>query len=206
MEGITWPAVAGLASYVLFVATQDDLICAQATGALTAGANNTYTPGSITFGGPLVRSTWALPSPYVAKIRVKGKRIVHSGIIGAPVTAVNAPNQIVSSWLIDNEHLTSFNPVGRVLSIIGRPESSAPFPNLTITAYDSATGTLTVSPQAIVAGHSELSVQVDDVFVIRYKADAENSATPTQITDSGCQNVDYPDGMAPGAEVGNFCA
>jgi len=24
LEGITWPAVAGLASYVLFVATQDD--------------------------------------------------------------------------------------------------------------------------------------------------------------------------------------
>ena len=73
LEGITWPAVAGLVSYVLFVATQDDLICAQATGTLTAGANNTYTPGSITFAGPLVRSTWALPSPYVSKVRLKAK-------------------------------------------------------------------------------------------------------------------------------------
>jgi hypothetical protein len=203
LDNITWPAVAGLACYVLFVGAEDGQICAQATGNLTPGENNTYTPGSITFGGPLARSTWALPSPYVSKIRVKGKRIAHSGIIGAPVTAVNAPNQIVSSWLIDTEHLTSFNPVGRVLSIIGRPESSAPFLNLTITAYDSATGTLTVSPQAVVTGRQELSVQVDDVFVIRYKADAENSATPTQITDSGCQNVEYPDGMAPGSEVGN---
>src|SRR5208283_3391303 len=75
LEGITWPAVAGLVSYVLFVATQDDLICAQAIGTLTAGPNNTYTPGSITFNGPLARSTWALPSPYVSKIRVKAKHL-----------------------------------------------------------------------------------------------------------------------------------
>ena len=81
LENITWPAVAGLVSYVLFVATQDDLICAQATGALTAGPNSTYTPGSITFGGPVARSTWALPSPYVSRIRVKAKRVVHSGVI-----------------------------------------------------------------------------------------------------------------------------
>src|SRR5579885_767866 len=201
---ITWPAVAGLASYVLFVATADDLICAQATGALTAGPNNSYTPGSITFGGPLVRSTWALPSPYVSKIRVKAKRLVHSGVIGAPVTSVTAPNQIVSSWLIDTQHLTSFNPVGRILSVIGRPEGSTPFLNLLITAYDSATGTLTVAPQAVVSGHPELSVQPDDVFVIRYKADAANTPNPTQITDSGCHNMEYPDGMTPGAEVGNI--
>ena len=203
LDGIKWPAVAGLASYVLFAATRDGQICAQASGNLTAGENNTYTPGAITFGGALARATWAMPSPYISKVRVKGKRIVHSGVIGAPVTAVNAPNQIVCSWLIDTAHLTSFTPVGRVLSVIGRPESSAPFLNLTVTEYDSATGTLTVSPQAVVAGHPELSVQVDDVFVIRYKAEAENSAHPTQITDSGCQNVEYPDGMAPGAEVGN---
>jgi hypothetical protein len=203
LENITWPAVAGLVSYVLFVGTENGQICAQATGDLTAGENNTYTPKSITFGGPLARSTWAMPSPYVSKIRVKGKRIVHSGVIGAPVTAVNAPNQIVSSWLADPEHTSSFTPVGRVLSVIGRPESASPFLNLLITGYDRDTGTLTLSPQAVVDSHPELSLQVDDVFVIRYKADSENSANPTQIADSGCQNVEYPDGMAPGAEVGN---
>jgi hypothetical protein len=86
---------------VLFVATQDDLICAQATGALTAGPNNTYTPGSITFGGPLARSTWALPSPYVSKIRIKAKRAIHMGVAGLDVDSVAAPNQVVCGWLVD---------------------------------------------------------------------------------------------------------
>ena len=95
LENITWPAVAGLVSYVLFVATQDDLICAQATGALTAGPNSTYTPGSITFGGPLVRSTWALPSPYVSKVRLKAKHEIHGGIIGAPVDSVSTGALVV---------------------------------------------------------------------------------------------------------------
>ena len=31
-----------------------------------------------------------------------------------------------------------------------------------------------------------------------------NSTNPTSITDSGCQNIAYPTGMTPGAEVGNL--
>jgi hypothetical protein len=201
LAGITWPAVAGLVSYVLFVATQDDLICAQATGALTAGPNNTYTPGSITFSGPLARSTWALPSPYVAKVRVKAKLLIHSGIMGMPVSSVPAANQICCTWLIGT---SSLSLVGRVVSIIGRPESSTPFLSFTITACDYATGTLTFSQPCVVAGHPELSIQVNDVFCVRFKADAPNTANPTQITDSGCQNIEYPAGMTPGAEVGNI--
>jgi hypothetical protein len=62
--------------------------------AVSSDGNNTYAPGSITFGGPLVRSTWALPSPYVSKIRVKAKHLRHSGIIGDSVWSV-APGQLV---------------------------------------------------------------------------------------------------------------
>jgi hypothetical protein len=205
LEGITWPAVAGLVSYVLFVATQDDLICAQATGTLTVGANNTYTPGSLTFTGPLARSTWALPSPYVSKIRVKAKRAIHLGVAGLDVDSVTAPNQVVCGWLIDtNPPANAFNPVGRILSVVGRPESSTPFLSVTITAYDHTTGTLTVSPQAVVTGHPELSIQAGDVVVIRNKADAANTSNPTRVTDSGYQNPTYDySGMTAGAEVGN---
>jgi hypothetical protein len=205
LKEITWPAVAGLASYVLFVATQDDLICAQASGTLTAGPNNTYTPGSMTFSGPLARSTWALPSPYVSKIRVKAKRAIHLGVAGLDVDSVTVPNQVVCGWLIDtNPPANAFNPVGRILSVVGRPESSTPFLSVTITAYDHTTGTLTVSPQAVVTGHPELSIQAGDVVVIRNKADAANTSNPTQVTDSGYQNPTYDySGMTAGAEVGN---
>ena len=94
-----------------------DLICAQATGTLTAGTGNTYTPSSITFGGPVVRSTWALPSPYVAKVRIKAKLLLHSGVAGVAVTTVST-NTLVCSELVDTSS-TPFSPVGRILSVIG---------------------------------------------------------------------------------------
>ena len=75
LSNITWPAVSGLASYAVFISMQDDLICEQQAGALTAGANNTYTPGSITINGPLARSTWAMPSPSGWHSRDDGHRL-----------------------------------------------------------------------------------------------------------------------------------
>jgi hypothetical protein len=199
LANITWPAVAGLVSYVLFVATQDDLICAQATGALTAGPNSTYTPGSITFGGPLVRSTWALPSPYVSKVRLKAKHEIHGGIIGAPVDRVST-GALVAGYLkgIPPSSNPSFTPVGRIISIIGRPESATPYFSATVTSWDSSTGTIGVTPDP------NGIVQAGDCLVLRFNADASNSTNPTSITDSGCQNIAYPGGMTPGAEVGNL--
>jgi len=141
LEGITWPAVAGLVSYVLFVATQDDLICAQATGTLTAGSSNTYTPGSITFDGPVVRSTWALPSPYVSKVRIKAKHEIHGGVIGGSIDSVSA-GTLVTGYLQGAPPSTnpSWTPVGRIISIIGRPEGDTPYFSAKITSWDQTTG------------------------------------------------------------------
>ena len=200
LSGITWPAVAGLARYAVFAATQDDLICWQQGDVLVAGAGNTYTPGSITINGPLVRSTWALPSPYVSKVRIKAKHTVHSGIVGANVDNLTATT-IQGNELVNPA--TTFTPVGRIVSVIGRPESSTPFVSFTITPYDKTTSSLTVTPSPITTGHPELSVQKNDTIVIRFKADAANTSSQTQITDSGCQNMVYANGMTPGAEVRN---
>ena len=163
LDDIIWPAVAGLASYVLFVGTQPDLICAQATGTLTAGTGDTYTPSSITFGGPVVRSTWALPSPYVAKVRIKAKLLLHAGVAGIAVTTVST-NTLVCSELVDTSS-TPFSPVGRILSVIGRPNGSTPFASFSITAFVPTTGTITLDrdPTGIVergrrGGHSQPSV------------------------------------------------
>ncbi len=199
LENITWPAVAGLASYVMFVATQDDLICAQATGALTAGAGNTYTPGSISFGGPVVRSTWALPSPYVSKVRLKAKLLIHGGVSGGSIGSVSAGTLVTGSLQgAPPSTNPSWTPVGRMLSIIGRPESSTPYFSATVTSWDQTTGTIGVTPDP------NGIVQTGDCFVLRFTADASNSTSPTSITDSGCQNNVYPNGMTPGAEVGNL--
>ena len=199
LEGITWPAVAGLVSYVLFVATQDDLICAQATGTLTAGSNNTYTPGSISFGGPLVRSTWALPSPYISKVRLKAKHLIHGGVIGGSIDSVSA-GTLVTGYLQGAPPPTnpSLTPVGRIISIIGRPENSTPYFSAKVTSWNQTTGAVGVTPDP------NGIVQEGDCFVLRFNADASNSANLTSITDSGCQNIAYPAGMTPGAEVGNL--
>ncbi len=199
LEDIVWPPVAGLASYVLFVATQDDLICAQASGALTAGAGNTYTPGSITFAGPLARSTWALPSPYVAKVRLKAKLEMHGGIVGGPVDGVSA-GTIVASYLAAPPPVgnPAWTPVGRILSIIGRPEDATPFWSGTVTSWNQSTGALGVTPDP------NGIVKAGDCWVLRFSADASNSANLTSITDSGCQNAYYQTGLTPGNEVGNL--
>ncbi len=199
LDDITWPAVAGLASYVLFVGTQPDLICAQATGTLTAGTGDTYTPGSITFGGPVLRSTWALPSPYVGKVRIKAKLLIHAGVAGIAVTSVST-NTLVSDELIDTSS-TPYNFTGRKLSLIGRPDGSTPFASFNITAHVPSTGTLTLDrdPTGI--------VNVGDAVVVRNKASGLSStpASVTQITDPGYQNVTYSySGMTPGVEVGNL--
>lgn len=199
LNGITWPAVDGLASYVLYVGTQPDLICAQAAGALTAGPNNTYTPNSITFGGPVLRSTWAMPSPYVAKVRIKAKLLRHSGVAGIAVTTVST-NTLVCSDLVDASS-TPVNFAGRVLSVIGRPNGSTPFASFNITAHVPATGTLTLDrdPTGI--------VNPGDAVVIRNQA-ADLAGAPasiTQVTDTAYQNsTNSYGGLTPGAEVGNL--
>jgi hypothetical protein len=141
-----------------------------------------------------------LPSPYVSKVRIKAKHTVHSGIVGANVDNLTATT-IQGNELVNPA--TTFTPVGRIVSVIGRPESSTPFVSFTITPYDKTTSSLTVTPSPITTGHPELSVQKNDTIVIRFKADAANTSSQTQITDSGCQNMVYANGMTPGAEVGN---
>ena len=207
LSNIVWPAVASLSAYVIFAAAQDDLICGQqlgtvgslvASGALTpTGGGTTYTPGSITFTGPLQRSTFALPSPYVSKVRVKAKHLRHSGIIGDSVWSV-APGQLVVGSFQEAPPSTNPNwtPVGRFISVIGRPEGAAPLFSGKVTSWDPNTGTVGVTPDP------NGIVEAGDCIALRFTADASNASNPTSITDSGWQSPVYPNGMTPGAELG----
>ena len=88
--------------------------------------------------------------------------------------------------------------MGRIISIIGRPEAATPYFSARVTSWDSSTGTIGVTPDP------NGILEEGDCFVLRFNADASNTASPTSITDSGCQNNVYPNGMTPGAEVGNL--
>jgi hypothetical protein len=208
LNDIVWPAVSGLAHYQIYASTSDDLICLVQRGDLTAGDGLTYTPTSITITGPLPRSTLALPSPYVANVRVKAKLQRHGGVAGLGALSV-ADYQIVSSDAIDTSD-TPYNYTGRVLSVIGRPEAPTPFASFLISAFDPATGTFTIdssslNPNSTLADGTTKVCQPGDAIVVRNKADAENSSTPTQITDSGYVNATNGfSGLGVNAEVGKI--
>lgn len=199
LSDITWPEVTGLATYQVFASTSDELICAQQGGSLTAGGGGTtYTPTSIVITGPLARSTWALPSPYISKIRIKAKKQRHGGVAGAGVSSV-ADYQIVSSDMVDTSG-TPFNATGRIISVIGRPVGATPFASFLVSAHDPATGTFTIDPSS---PNPNGIVQPFDAIVIRNKADAGNAGIPTRITDSGYRNsLNGYSGLELDAEVG----
>jgi hypothetical protein len=199
LQNITWPAITGLATFALFIGLQDDLICEQTTGALTpTGDGTAYTPNSISFGGPVARSTWALPSPYVSRVRVKAKLLVHSGVAGIGVTGL-ATNTVICAWMVDPTG--TFDPTGRILSAIARPNGATPFASFNITAFNKTTGAMTVDrdPTGILL--------IGDAVVIRFVGTSltSNPTLVTQVTDTGCQNITSGyGGMKPGAEVGNL--
>jgi hypothetical protein len=188
LNGMLWPPSIGLASFVVFASTQDDLICEQQTGALTPLTGGvTYTPASITIDGPFTRSTWALPSPYVNKIRIKAKPSINNGVAGINVDSVSA-NTIVASFAVDPAEGAP-NWTGRALSVIGRETGSTPYASYLITAFVAATGTFTVTPDPTGV------VMVNDALVIRTLADAPNNGAGTCNVD-GSGNVTPVSGTA----------
>lgn len=181
----TWPAIPGLTTYVIFAAiTNQDLICAQATGALTAvGSPPTgYTPASLSLTAIAPRSTWAYPNAPTQKIRVKGALLIHGGVEGAEVDGVSAFT-IVANECIDSASPPIDNWAGRVIAIIGRNNSSAPYVSFNCTAFNPTTGTFTFSEDPVAAG-----VQVGDALVV-CTLGVSNSSDPTVISDPGLANA-----------------
>jgi len=139
-----------------------------------------------------------MPTPYVSRVRVKAKLLVHSGVAGIGVTGLSA-NTVICAWMVDPAG--TFDPTGRILSAIGRPNGKTPFASFNITAFNKTTGAMTVDrdPTGILL--------IGDAVVIRFVGTSltANPTLVTQVTDTGCQNITNGyGGMKPGAEVGNL--
>ena len=186
LEDITWPAVAGLASYVLFVATQDDLICAQAT----RHADGRSEQHLHAWFDHVRRAAGALHLGPALALRFEDPREGEAGdpqgVAGLDVDSVTAPNQIVCGWLIDQPASQRLQSSGQNPLCRRAPGEQHAVLSVTITAYDHTTGTLTVSPQAVAVRPSGVSIQQVDTLSFGSSRRAEHH-DPTQITDSGHQ-------------------
>ena len=155
------------------------MLCRQAEGS--------GTPTAILVTGPFSRSTWSLPSPNFNRIRVKVKRSIHSGVVGAPISDV-ATGKITATDTVGGDDWT-----GRDISVIAdRTDGSAPIWNFRVTAFNGASGEFTVTPDPLAAG-----VELGDVLIIR--AMPPGVCPPDSISDAKFQNSLYPSGMTPDA-------
>jgi len=114
-------------------------------------------------------------------VRIKAKPGLNHGIVGVGVDSVSA-GTITCGGMIGATIGAGASWVGRAVSVIGRQTGSSPYASYTITAFNSTTGALSVTPNPVG------TVLAGDAIVIRNKADAPNTGTYTSITDSGYVN------------------
>lgn len=160
----------------------------------------TALPSSIAITGWTEIYGRGLPSAAAKAIRVKVKEVEHSGVAGLEVQEVIGTNQIVSSEFIGSTD----NWIGQILSVVAdADDGSVPLWNFRITAFNPATGVLTVDPPCV-RETPEDSVEAGDVMIVRARATA---ATANSITNAlwnnsiGENQWGAVDGLIPGAEV-----
>lgn len=180
LNNIQWPQYQGLTGYTLFASTSDDLMCSQVSGSLTASGSpaTIYTPTSVSCTA-VARTGYELPNPNIANVLVRGKLGRHFGVAGFQIDSVGT-NTIVSNEAIDTTGHDNWT--GRIIAIIGRPESTIPFVSYTCTAFNPSSGTFTLNETV------SSTLQAGDVGVICF-AGYDNSATPTVFTDAGLVNA-----------------
>lgn len=190
LSNINWPS-GTWAGFVLYVGDSAKGICEQQR---TAGS----LPSSITFIGPLQVNTNTLPSKTYRKARVKAKGVRHGGVNGGRIIEVTAPNRFrISDFADTTEPIDDW--VGEVISVPSdRSDGSAPVWNFEITAFDASTGEFTVTPDCVVTGEPENSVEAEDVGIILARATA---ATANTITCAKFVNQSAPSGLNVDEEI-----
>jgi hypothetical protein len=184
LSDIQWPT-GTFEGYDVFIGIDDSrMTCHQMSGS--------GLPSTIEVAVPPARSTWSLPNPLFENLRIRIKRLSHSGVARIRVDSV-ATNTIVSRDAIGNDDWT-----GRELSLIVHQEGlTTPVLNFHVSAFNQETGAFTVSPDPLAAG-----IGRGDVLAILAMPPGE--CAETSIGDAGFANDQAPDGMTAGAEIGNL--
>jgi len=160
------------------------------------GLRSGQIPTSVSLTTMPAQMTKGLPAISARRIRIKAKHVWHSGVVGVQVHSVPADNQIQSADFIGSTD----NWINRMATVLADfSDGSAPLWNFKITAFDSTTGTFTVTPS-----FAADPIGIGDVLIIRSIA---VSATATTVTDPLWRNsVNLAqfgaDGMTPGEEHG----
>jgi len=196
LNSIVWPA-GDWPQWVLFASDSLTLMCVQDEGVEAE-------PASITLRNIAKRSTWGVPNVSFRRLRLKAKRMIHSGVIGTDITEVGEDFITCAGCADPDDDWT-----GRILSVLGdQSDGSAPLWNFRVTAYDKTSGKFTVDRTPIPGGGTGADdVEVGDVLVIRSQATVYSATT---IGDAGYINKgskqDNPPsgGLIAGIEVGNI--
>src|SRR5215472_2057394 len=136
-------------------------------------------PATYTFNGPVHPYTLGIPTPYAQYVQVGVKHVFHAGVAGLRVDSPPTTNTIQSDDFIGSNDPWN----GRIVSIIGDATTGrTELLNYSITAFDSSTGTITVSPNCVISGDPEHSVEQNDVLIVR-SLPASVSSDNLTITD-----------------------
>jgi len=188
LSEIVWPA-GTFAGYSAFAAEDDEAtICEQLS------VDGTL-PSTIDLQGPLKLSSFNMPSTVVKTPRAKAAILIRGGVLATPATAIDSTS--ITLGILAG---TSDDWTGRDLLLLSKLLIDHPFPVAAfhVSAYDTATGKCTVTPDPAAAG-----VEVGDVLEICF---APDSITATTIGDSKLISDLFPigEGSDPAVRRGNL--
>jgi len=176
---VSWPA--GASGYRVFVGDTPNLLTYHGTAAST--------PSSITITAFRYRDI-GCPDVEFDRMRVKMKRILHSGLFGIAVSSTGANTITVTGAGWTTNQWANYD-----CSIIAK-DGGAALPVLNFTVSSNTADTLTVSP------NPASTVATGDVLVMRAKPTVGWDADGRYLTDVNWDNSLSVGGMTPDAEVG----
>lgn len=179
-----WPS--GAVGHVVYVGDSPQLLTEHASSAAS-------TPASVTITSYRQRGK-GIPDPEMDRMRVRVKRIAHSGVWGQPVDAVGT-----GTLTVDGAGWATNEWAGYDVSVLGRVNGGdLAVLNYSVTANTSTTLSVTPNPSGVVV--------VGDALIMRSKPTVGSDANGQYLQDAKWQNTleNAGAGLAVNDEVGRL--